>query len=152
MSIFILYCFIIENTVSVAEERTTLCDNRNSSQTSFEYSLDTTLSDVLGKPHLCCERTPIGWNEGELVEQDNILDILKQVYCRSITHFADFVAVCPELNLLEDKDRLSICSANYCGVVLLTMVYNAYLNGVEGVLFPHGFKYSLWQKRECDHE
>ncbi|KAK5973500.1 Ligand-binding domain of nuclear hormone receptor [Trichostrongylus colubriformis] len=127
-----------------------LCDNHNSLRTSFEYSMDTSLSDVLAKPHLCCERTPIGWNEDQFIEQDNILDILKQVYCRTVTHFADFVAVCPELSLLEEKDRLSICSANYCGVVLLMMVYNSYLRGCEGILFPHGFKYSLSQRREDD--
>uniref|UniRef100_A0A7I4YPI5 Zinc finger and Nuclear hormone receptor domain containing protein n=1 Tax=Haemonchus contortus TaxID=6289 RepID=A0A7I4YPI5_HAECO len=128
-----------------------LCDNRDSSRQPFEYSLDTSLSEVLERPHICCERTPIGWNEDQFIEQNNILDILKQVYCRSITHFADFVAVSPELNLLEEKDRLSVCSTNYCGVVLLMMVYNAYLNNCEGILFPHGFKYSLSQKRD-DHE
>ncbi|VDP32619.1 unnamed protein product [Heligmosomoides polygyrus] len=109
------------------------------------------LVDVLGKPHLCCGRTPMGWNQDQLVEQDNILDILKQVYCRTITHFADFVAGCPELSLLEDKNRLALCSANYCGYVLLMMVYNTYRSGCEGLLFPHGFKYSLSLKRE-EHE
>ncbi|VDO48104.1 unnamed protein product [Haemonchus placei] len=150
-----------------AEHLLLLCDNRDSSREPFVYSLDTSLSEVLERPHICCERTPIGWNEDQFIEQDNILDILKQVYCRSITHFADFVAVSPELNLLEEKDRvtntlsavrklklfilLSVCSTNYCGVVLLMMVYNAYLSNCEGILFPHGFRYSLSQKRD-DHE
>ncbi|EYC29370.1 hypothetical protein Y032_0006g2942 [Ancylostoma ceylanicum] len=128
-----------------------LCDNPNALRSSFTYSLDTSLADVLQRPNLCCARTPIGWNEDEFVEQDNILDILKQVYCRSITHFADFAAGCPELQMLEAKDRLAICSNNYCGVVLFLLVYNAYINNCDGILFPHGFKYSLSIKRE-DHE
>uniref|UniRef100_A0A7I4YMU0 NR LBD domain-containing protein n=1 Tax=Haemonchus contortus TaxID=6289 RepID=A0A7I4YMU0_HAECO len=106
------------------------------------------LSEVLERPQICCERTPIGWNEDSFSEQVNILDVLKQGYCRCITHFADFVAVSPELNLLEIKDRLSVCSANYSGVVLLMKVYNAYLSNYEGILFPHGFKYPLSRERE----
>uniref|UniRef100_A0A7I4YNU5 NR LBD domain-containing protein n=1 Tax=Haemonchus contortus TaxID=6289 RepID=A0A7I4YNU5_HAECO len=125
-----------------------LCDNSDSSREPFEYSLSMSLPEVLERPHICCERTPIGWNEDPFFERNNNLDVLKQGYCRSITHFADFVAVSPELYLLEMKDRLSVCSTNYCGVFLLMMVYNAYLNNYEGILFPHGFRYSLSQKRE----
>ncbi|XGW28117.1 hypothetical protein V3C99_008153 [Haemonchus contortus] len=125
-----------------------LCDSRDSSREPFEYSLDNSLSEVLERPHICCERTPIGWNEDPFFEQVNILDVVKQGYCRCITHFADFVAVIPELNLLEMRDRLSVCSTNCSGVVLLMMVYNAYLSNYKGILFPHGFKYSLSQKRE----
>ncbi|KAL6737055.1 hypothetical protein Aduo_010730 [Ancylostoma duodenale] len=128
-----------------------LCDNPEASRSSFTYSLDTSLADVLQRPNLCCARTPIGWNEDEFVEQNNILDIVKQVYCRSITHFADFAAGCPELQMLEVKDRLAVCSTNYCGVVLFLLVYNAYINNCEGILLPHGFKYTLSMKRE-DHE
>ncbi|XGW28110.1 hypothetical protein V3C99_008147 [Haemonchus contortus] len=128
-----------------------LCDNRDSFREPFEYSLDISLPQVLERPHICCERTPIGWNEDPFFEKDNALDFVKQVYCRSVTHFADFVAVIPELNLLEIKDRLSVCSTNYCGVVLLMMVYNAYLSKCDGILFPHGFRFSLSQKRE-DYE
>ncbi|CAJ0603499.1 unnamed protein product [Cylicocyclus nassatus] len=40
---------------------------------------------------------------------------------------------------------------NYCGVILFTLVYNAYVNNCNGILFPHGFKYSLSQKKD-DHE
>ncbi|XGW28112.1 hypothetical protein V3C99_008149 [Haemonchus contortus] len=125
-----------------------LCDNRDSSRELFQYSLDNSLSEVLERPHICCERTPIGWNEDPFFVQDDILDVPKRGYCRSVTHFADFVAVIPELSLLEMRDRLSVCSTNYCGVVLLMLVYNAYLNNYEGIVFPHGFKYSLSQKRE----
>ncbi|CAJ0603487.1 unnamed protein product [Cylicocyclus nassatus] len=125
-----------------------LCDNNEAPKSSFAYTLDASLADVLQKPHICCARTPIGWNEELFVEQDNVLDILKQVYCRTVTHFADFVASCPELQLLNSKDKLALCSTNYCGVVLLLMSYNTYLNNCEGILFPHGFKYSLSKKRE----
>ncbi|XGW28115.1 hypothetical protein V3C99_008151 [Haemonchus contortus] len=125
-----------------------LCDNSDSSREPFEYSLDNSLSEVLERPRICCERTPIGWNEDPFFEQVNNLDVLKQGYCRCVTHFADFVAVIPELNLLEMRDRLSVCSTNYCGVDLLMKVYNAYLSNYEGILFPHGLKYSLFQKRE----
>ncbi|RCN35916.1 Ligand-binding domain of nuclear hormone receptor [Ancylostoma caninum] len=128
-----------------------LCDNTEASRSPFTYSLNTTLADVLERPDLCCARTPIGWNEDEFVEQNNILDILKQVYCRTITHFADFAAGCPELQMLEAKDRLAVCSNNFCGVILFLLVYNAYINNCEGILFPHGFKYTLSMKHE-DHE
>ncbi|VDO23820.1 unnamed protein product [Haemonchus placei] len=74
-----------------------LCDNSDSSRGPFEYSLNMSLLEVLERPHICCERTPIGWNEDPFFERNNILDALKQGYCRSITHFADFVAVSPEL-------------------------------------------------------
>ncbi|KAL6737056.1 hypothetical protein Aduo_010731 [Ancylostoma duodenale] len=128
-----------------------LCDNSEAPRSPFTYSLNTSLADVLERPDLCCARTPIGWNEDEFVEQDNILDILKQAYCRTITHFADFAAVCPELQMLEAKDRLVVCSNNFCGVILFLLVYNAYINNCEGILFPHGFKYTLSMERE-DHE
>ncbi|RCN37059.1 hypothetical protein ANCCAN_17053 [Ancylostoma caninum] len=128
-----------------------LCDNPEASRSSFTYSLDTSLGDVLQRPNLCCARTPIGWNEDEYVEQSNILDIAKQVYCRTVTHFADFAAGCPELQMLEAKDRLVVCSNNFCGVVLFLLVYNAYINNCEGILLPHGFKYTLSTERE-DHE
>ncbi|XGW28106.1 hypothetical protein V3C99_008146, partial [Haemonchus contortus] len=125
-----------------------LCDNSDSSRGPFECSLDMSLSDVLERPLNCCERTPIGWNEDPFFDKDNSVDVHKQGYCRSITHFADFVAVSPELNLLEMKDRLSVCSTNCSGVILLMMIYNAYLNNYKGILFPHGFKYPLSHKRE----
>uniref|UniRef100_A0A0N4YVD4 NR LBD domain-containing protein n=1 Tax=Nippostrongylus brasiliensis TaxID=27835 RepID=A0A0N4YVD4_NIPBR len=129
-----------------------LCDNSTSSRSQFDYSLDISLAEVLGKPHLCCARTPIGWGEDEYTGQ-SILEILKQVYCRTVTHFADFVTSCPELSLLEERDRLSLCSTNYCGIVLLMLVYNAYERGCDGILFPHGFKYSLSKShRREDHE
>nr|CDJ94876.1 unnamed protein product [Haemonchus contortus] len=92
-----------------------LCDSRDSSREPFEYSLDNSLSEVLERPHICCERTPIGWNEDPFFEQVNILDVVKQGYCRCITHFADFVAVIPELNLLEMRDRVTntlVCRQN----------------------------------------
>ncbi|KAK6032645.1 Ligand-binding domain of nuclear hormone receptor [Ostertagia ostertagi] len=120
---------------------------RNRLSTRWTYPSPTCSAD---RNFAAKEHPSVRWNEDRLIEQDNILDILKQVYCRTITHFADFVTVCPELNLLGERDRLAVCSANYCGVVLLMMVYNAYLGGCEGILFPHGFKYSLSQKRDDD--
>ncbi|KIH55026.1 Ligand-binding domain of nuclear hormone receptor [Ancylostoma duodenale] len=93
----------------------------------------------------------IGWNEGEFVEADNLLDILKQIYCRTVTLFADFASSCPELTLLEAKDKLALCSSNYCGVILFTLTYNAYLRNCNGLLFVHGFKYSLSNTKE-DHD
>ncbi|VDO52222.1 unnamed protein product [Haemonchus placei] len=83
-----------------------LCDNSDSSRGPFECSLDMSLSEVLERPLICCERTPIGWNEDPFFERDNNAGVHKQGYCRSITHFADFVTVSPELNLLEVKDRI----------------------------------------------
>ncbi|CAJ0603485.1 unnamed protein product [Cylicocyclus nassatus] len=83
-----------------------LCDNPYAARSAFEYSLDLSLAEVLRKPQLCCSRTPMGWNQDQFVEPDNLLDILKQIYCRTVTMFADFASVCPELALLEEKDKL----------------------------------------------
>ncbi|KAK6751646.1 hypothetical protein RB195_003207 [Necator americanus] len=128
-----------------------LCENPGARRTNFDYSVDMSLAEALRKPHLCCARTPIGWNQDEFVETENLLDTLKQIYCRTVTLFADFASGCPELALLEEQDKLAICSKNYCGCVLFTLAYNAYLNDYYGILFPHGFKYSLSTKKD-EHE
>ncbi|CAJ0603500.1 unnamed protein product [Cylicocyclus nassatus] len=36
-----------------------LCDNNEAPKSSFAFSLDASLADVLQKPHLCCARTPV---------------------------------------------------------------------------------------------
>ncbi|KAK6032644.1 Ligand-binding domain of nuclear hormone receptor [Ostertagia ostertagi] len=141
-----------------------MCENHGASRTTFDYSLDITLAEALERPHLCCHRTPIGWNQEEFAEADNLLDMLKQIYCRTVTLFADFANGFPELAELHGKDRvcsyyihitvlglLRVCNTNYCGVVLFTLVYNSYLSNCYGILFPHGFKYSLRLKKG-DHE
>ncbi|KAK5971669.1 Ligand-binding domain of nuclear hormone receptor [Trichostrongylus colubriformis] len=127
-----------------------MCENHEASRTTFDYSLDITLAEALERPHLCCHRTPIGWNQEEFAEADNLLDMLKQIYCRTVTLFADFANGFPELAQLNGKDRLNLCNTNYCGVVLFTLVYNAYLGNFYGILFPHGFKYSLLHKKGDD--
>ncbi|KAL6741031.1 hypothetical protein Aduo_014328 [Ancylostoma duodenale] len=128
-----------------------LCENPEAARSTFNYSLDVSLADALERPHLCCARTPIGWNQDEFVGADNLLDILKQIYCRAFTFFADFVSAIPELTLLEGKDKLALCSTNSCGVILFTSMYNAYISNCYGILLPHGFKYSLL-KRKDDHD
>ncbi|EYC29369.1 hypothetical protein Y032_0006g2941 [Ancylostoma ceylanicum] len=128
-----------------------LCENPEAARSNFNYSLDVSLAEALERPQLCCARTAIGWDQDEFIEADNLLDILKQIYCRTVTLFADFASACPELLMLEPKDKLSVCSTNYCGVVLFTLMYNGYLTNCDGMLFPHGFKYSL-SKTKDDHD
>ncbi|KIH54445.1 hypothetical protein ANCDUO_15409, partial [Ancylostoma duodenale] len=41
--------------------------------------------------------------------------------------------------------------ANYCGLALFASLYNAYISNCYGILFPHGFKYSLLKRKE-DHD
>ncbi|KIH68926.1 Ligand-binding domain of nuclear hormone receptor, partial [Ancylostoma duodenale] len=153
--------------VSLAEalERPHLCCAR----TAVGRQSDVVSLHSNGRPviqiHMCSDSPPacsapvrfagpsadIGWDQDEFVEADNLLDVLKQLYCRTITLFADFASACPELALLEDKDKGSVCSTNFCGVVLLTLMYNGYLTNCDGMLFPHGFKYSL-SKRKDEHD
>ncbi|VDM70490.1 unnamed protein product [Strongylus vulgaris] len=83
-----------------------LCENSDAARSPFDYTLDLSLAEVLEKPQLCCSRTPIGWNQDQFVEPENFLDILKQIYCRTVTLFADFASLCPELMLLEEKDKV----------------------------------------------
>ncbi|EPB78147.1 zinc finger, C4 type [Ancylostoma ceylanicum] len=134
-----------------------LCENPEAARSNFNYSLDVSLAEALERPQLCCARTAIGWDQDEFIEADNLLDILKQIYCRTVTLFADFASACPELLMLEPKDKASVSihsdrgSTNYCGVVLFTLMYNGYLTNCDGMLFPHGFKYSL-SKTKDDHE
>ncbi|ETN83578.1 Ligand-binding domain of nuclear hormone receptor [Necator americanus] len=128
-----------------------LCENPGARRTNFDYSVDMSLAEALRKPHLCCARTPIGWNQDEFVETENLLDTLKQIYCRTVTLFADFASGCPELALLEEQDKLVVCSKNYCGCVLFTLAYNAYLNDYYGILFPHGFKFDEFLQTLFDY-
>ncbi|KAL6737058.1 hypothetical protein Aduo_010733 [Ancylostoma duodenale] len=157
LSVGIHFARDLENTPKALEYARTLvqierlCENPEAARSNFNYSLDVSLAEALERPHLCCARTAIGWDQDEFVEADNLLDVLKQLYCRTITLFADFASACPELALLEDKDKGSVCSTNFCGVVLLTLMYNGYLTNCDGMLFPHGFKYSL-SKRKDEHD
>ncbi|KIH48425.1 hypothetical protein ANCDUO_21507, partial [Ancylostoma duodenale] len=118
-------------------------------------------SRIMVPAHSSCEYIEInfvfrdehrmGWNQDEFVEADNFTDVMKQLYCRTFTFFADFVSSCPELSLLEAKDKANTFSTNWCGVILFTALYHAYVSNLYGILLPHGFKYSLLKSKD-DHD
>ncbi|KAI6216310.1 hypothetical protein M3Y99_01825700 [Aphelenchoides fujianensis] len=90
----------------------------------YNFNLNATVEDAfLLEPRVVSDRTVIDWNPRFFLTGDDF----KKVWCRISVYYCDFVSHVPELNLLDDADKLALIIGRCVPSVWMIFAYQAYM-------------------------
>uniref|UniRef100_A0A1I7XRS4 NR LBD domain-containing protein n=1 Tax=Heterorhabditis bacteriophora TaxID=37862 RepID=A0A1I7XRS4_HETBA len=108
---------------------------------SNKCSIDVSLEEAFHFPQRISGRIP---TDGERIHQISLRN-LKNMWCRLVAHYFEWIAGIPELKFFCDRDKIKLVTRQLCKVICLTVSYWTYEQNYDGVIFGSGIYFDPQQ-------